>query len=352
MSKWIDASLAERLVMLQNVANQKQIVDSAVEKDWWVTLVLKALFTMPYSKYLLFKGGTSLSKGWDLIKRFSEDIDLTISRQFFLDVQNKDFINCTSNKQRRRLREAAHDFLKDELCNALSEAIHQLGVTDFVLEPLLAVPQEDGTYRPIDHDTDPTTLILTYKSISQTQLAYVPPMVKIEISCLGMDEPFEQRTISSLVWEYFAQEDDEMQVVVPTVLPSRTFLEKTFLLNEEFQRPTPRSQRMSRHLYDIEKLMHTHWAEEALRDEVLYTNIVAHRKQFYHKATINYDTNLPQSINFIPQGELATRYASDYEDMLRTYIYDRQNAPSYQQLIERLVQLQESFNVLNYETKL
>ena len=76
MSKWIDASLQERTVMLQQVAESKGIVDSAVEKDWWVTLTLKALFSLPCSNYMFFKGGTSLSKGWDLIKRFSEDIDL------------------------------------------------------------------------------------------------------------------------------------------------------------------------------------------------------------------------------------------------------------------------------------
>ena len=89
MSKWIDASLQERTVMLQQVAESKGIVDSAVEKDWWVTLTLKALFSLACSNYLFFKGGTSLSKGWDLIKRFSEDIDLLISRQYFIDVRQR-----------------------------------------------------------------------------------------------------------------------------------------------------------------------------------------------------------------------------------------------------------------------
>ena len=80
--KWIDYNIDERNYMLQEIATQKQISLNAVEKDWWVTAVLKALFQTPFAPYLLFKGGTSLSKGWHIINRFSEDIDISlVSRQ-------------------------------------------------------------------------------------------------------------------------------------------------------------------------------------------------------------------------------------------------------------------------------
>lgn len=85
MSKWIDADLTDRLIMIRRISDEKHFVDSAVEKDWWVTLCLKAIFSLPYAPYMLFKGGTSLSKGWGIISRFSEDIDLTISQRFFLE---------------------------------------------------------------------------------------------------------------------------------------------------------------------------------------------------------------------------------------------------------------------------
>lgn len=349
MSKWINASQNERLVMLQTVAERKQIVDSAVEKDWWVTLTLKALFSLPYAKYLLFKGGTSLSKGWDLIKRFSEDIDLTISRQYFIDERQRPFAQCQNNQQIKLLRKDSRDFITGELCSALANAIRQLGVTDFTLEPLQFIPQEDGTMRPIDHDSDPVVLILNYKSIAQSRLSYVPPTVKIEISCLGMDEPFEPRHITSLIYDAFPKEDDELQMVIPTVLPSRTFLEKTFLLNEEFQRHTPRSLRMSRHLYDIEKLMQTHWKDDALQDTELYKAIVAHRKRFYHVGGVDYSKDFPQYIDFIPNGELAKAFIDDYQDMLQTYIYDKQNALQYNNLIKRLENLLSDFHKLPIE---
>ena len=343
MSKWIDASLQERTVMLQQVAENKGIVDSAVEKDWWVTLTLKALFSLPCSNYLFFKGGTSLSKGWDLIKRFSEDIDLLISRQYFIDVRHRPYAQCENNQQIKLLRRDSRDFIVDELCPMLADAIRQLGVVDFTLEPVTMTPQPDGTLRPVDHDSDPTALLLHYHSIADTQLAYVPSTVKIEISCLGMDEPFENRTITSLIYDAFPQEDDEMQMSIPTILPSRTFLEKTFLLNEEFQRRAPRSLRMSRHLYDIEKLQDTHWAADALVDAVLYTTIVEHRRRFYHVGGVDYSRDMPQVINFIPQGEVAERYSADYADMLQTYIYDKKSALNYEQLIVRLEKLLQRF---------
>ena len=68
----------EQLTILANVAEEKGIVDNAVEKDYWVSMVLRAIFSLPYAAAFVFKGGTSLSKGWGLIERFSEDIDLAI----------------------------------------------------------------------------------------------------------------------------------------------------------------------------------------------------------------------------------------------------------------------------------
>ena len=83
MNRWIDYSLDERMTMIQHVADAKKIDEPAAEKDWWVTTVLYALFHTQVAGYLLFKGGTSLSKGWDFINRFSEDIDLALDRDFF-----------------------------------------------------------------------------------------------------------------------------------------------------------------------------------------------------------------------------------------------------------------------------
>ena len=88
MSHWQNHSIDEQIAMIQSVAQEQNIEDNAVEKDWWVTVILKALFNTSCGRWLLFKGGTSLSKGWNLINRFSEDIDISIDRTFFEDVLN------------------------------------------------------------------------------------------------------------------------------------------------------------------------------------------------------------------------------------------------------------------------
>lgn len=86
---WLEHTIEERKVMLQQVAHGIHLPDHAVEKDWWVTMALKALFETDCAPSLEFKGGTSLSKGWNLIERFSEDIDLTIDHTFFTDYRSK-----------------------------------------------------------------------------------------------------------------------------------------------------------------------------------------------------------------------------------------------------------------------
>lgn len=339
MSLWINHSLAERKVMLQQATEQKHLPQQiAVEKDWWVTVVLHALFTSKYAPYLLFKGGTSLSKGWNLIERFSEDIDLLINREYFLDVCQLECAKCSNNNQIKFLRKAARDFITTDFADELKKQLNAMGIEGWTLVPI--TEKSDGT--PIDHDSDPTVLELQYTSILEESNPYLPPVVKIEVSCLGMKEPFEVKQISSIVGECFPDEDTDTSTNVTTILPSRTFLEKAFLLNEEFQRTNPRSFRMSRHLYDLEKMMDTQFATDALKDEILYDAVIAHRAKFYHVSKVDYDLNRKDSVNFIPESNIEAAYRDDYKAMLGSFIYSS-SALSYDQLIERLKILREQF---------
>ena len=78
MKTWIDSDLQLRRQMIANIADEQNLQSVTIEKDWWVTMTLKALFETSCREFLSFKGGTSLSKGWNLIDRFSEDIDLSL----------------------------------------------------------------------------------------------------------------------------------------------------------------------------------------------------------------------------------------------------------------------------------
>ena len=342
MSKWIDFSIDERRAMIQAVSQAKQIDEASAEKDWWVTAVLYAMFHTSISKYLLFKGGTSLSKGWNIINRFSEDIDLALSREYFLNVKKLSCARCTSNTQIHNLREKGQDFLLGEFKLEFDSKLKALGLDVTVLGDN-DILDENGEPRNVPHDKDPSVLYVQYQSLYNSQSSYAIPTIKIEISVLSMSEPFEMRRISSLVEQVFNGEDVDSDFIqtIRTVSPARTFLEKAFLLCEEYQKDKPRTHHMTRHFYDLEKLMHTPYAEMALKDVTLYTEIVEHRRKFYHVGYVDYDKELPANIQIVPDEELMIAYEADYNEMKESFIYGQ--PLNFGELIEKIKILQERF---------
>lgn len=339
MSSWQNHSSDERIAMIQTVAQEHNIEDNAVEKDWWVTVVLKALFNTSCGKWLLFKGGTTLSKGWNLINRFSEDIDISIGRNFFGDVLNLPFAKCENNNQVKKLRKASRDYIHGTLSAELDAELLKMGVKGYTImnETVTGEPP-----RPIDHDSDPTIIFVNYESILPSSMRLIDARVKIEISCLSMSEPYEQCEIRSLVFDKFPKEDDEMAASINTVTPSRTFLEKALLLSEELQKEEPRSLRMSRHLYDLDRLMDTEFGQKALNDGKLFKAIVEHRRRFYHLGYVDYDKDYPAKIDFIPQNKVMNAYRLDYEsNMVDGYIYGE--AKSFDELMKRMEKLLQDF---------
>ena len=341
MSLWQNLTASERLAAVQTTAAGKNIEDRAVEKDWWVTAVLKALFNTSCRDYLLFKGGTSISKGWPIIERFSEDIDLSLGRQYFLDVLGLKYAAAGNNTQLKNLRKASRKFIHRVLSQELSQQLTEMGLTGFTVSNQTTVPTAEGP-KPIDADSDPTVIQVAYDSIFPAYEGDILPSVKIEISCLSMSEPFEEKPITTLIHDRFPELDQELSTVIRTVTPARTFLEKAFLLNEEFQKEQPRFRRMSRHLYDLEKLMDTDYGKAALQDVDLYRAIVEHRRKFYHLGYVNYDLDYPSVIDFVPKGKTREAFRRDYNDnMVNGYIYG--TAIPFDALIRRIEELQSRF---------
>ena len=329
---WLHNELVDRLAMLQQTeATHPGINQVAIEKDWWVTVTLKALFQTDCRDSLIFKGGTSLSKGFNIIERFSEDIDLAISHSFF-------GIEKTNKSQRDKLKKLARRYIQETLSAQLDAQLKDMGITGYTIENVTQVQDKNGEWKPIDSDKDPTVILLHYPSIVEDTISYIPPRVKIEISCLSMDEPTEERDIHSLICETFEEEDTEANCKIRTVVPTRTFLEKLFLLAEEFQKDKPRSVRMSRHLYDLEKLMDTEYGREALADRTLYDAIVEHRRAYYALKYVNYDLHAPATINFLIPEQAVELWKADYADMRRFFIYGQ--SLEFDALIRKMVELQ------------
>ena len=330
---WLNNELVDRLAMLQQTeATHPGINQVAIEKDWWVTVTLKALFQTDCSEWLIFKGGTSLSKGFNIIERFSEDIDLAISHSFF-------GIEKSNKSQRDKLKKLARKYIQETLSHQIDAHLKSLGITGYTIENVTQVQDKNGEWKPIDSDKDPTVILLHYPSIVEDTISYIPPRVKIEISCLSMDEPTEERCIHSFIGETFEEEDIDANCKIRTVVPTRTFLEKIFLLAEEFQKDKPRSVRMSRHLYDLEKLMDTEYGREALADRTLYDAIVEHRRAYYALKYVNYDLHTPATINFLIPEHAMESWKADYADMRRFFIYGQ--SLEFDELMQKISELQK-----------
>lgn len=330
---WLHNEVVDRIAMLQQTeATHPGINQVAIEKDWWVTVTLKALFQTDCRDSLIFKGGTSLSKGFNIIERFSEDIDLAISHSFF-------GIEKTNKNQRDKLKKLARKYIQETLSAQLDEQLKGMGISGYTIENVTQVQNKSGEWKPIDSDKDPTVMLLHYTSIVEDTISYIPPRVKIEFSCLSMDEPTEERDIHSLIGETFEEEDTDANCKIRTVVPTRTFLEKMFLLAEEFQKDKPRSIRMSRHLYDLEKLMDTEYGREALADRTLYDAIVEHRRAYYALKYVNYDLHAPASIIFMIPEQVIESWKADYADMRRFFIYGQ--SLEFDALMQKIAELQE-----------
>ena len=329
---WIHNDLVDRMAMLQQSENDHPGINQvAIEKDWWVTVVLKALSLTECRESLLFKGGTSLYKGFRLVERFSEDIDLSISHSFF-------GIEHTNKNQRDKLRKTARRYIHEVLSEQLDFNLKNMGVSGYNIENVDRWQDNMGEWHPIDSDKDPTVIILQYSSVLEDEINYIPPRVKIEISCLSMDEPTEEREIHSLIGDSFPTGDTDVESTIKTVLPTRTFLEKMFLLAEEYQKERPRSVRMSRHLYDLEKLMDTQYGHDALSNRILYDTIIEHRRAYYALKYVNYTLLQPSTINFMIPEQHKEEWKADYTNMRRFFIYGQ--SLDFDMLMNRMAELQ------------
>jgi hypothetical protein len=328
---------SEKKQIFEAVSDTTGIPAFAVEKDWWVTKTLALIFDMEVGKHLVFKGGTSLSKAWKLIERFSEDVDLAIDRSFF------GFEGDLSKNQRTQLRKTAGTYVSEIFLEDLKTAFLTNGIDGISIKLIAAT----------NSDQDPRIIEIYYPNVIPTS-TYVEPRVQVEIGSRSLREPFTIQKFGSLVDETFTgREFTNRTLEVPTVNAERTFLEKVFLLHEEFNRPKDkiRVERLSRHLYDIYYLSKTGFAEKAINDKQLYETIVQHRHTFTRVGGVDYNSHNPTLINPIPPSDIIDAWRKDYKEMLESMIYE-QNPPTFDELIENLQQLIYRLKKLPWEYSL
>ncbi len=330
-----DLSKRQRLELYQAAYDILGFSKIVIEKDWWVTAVLRALFALPYAENLSFKGGTSLSKCYNLIERFSEDIDIAVNREHL------GFTGTLSKTQiKDKLRRAACSFVREKLQIDLQKQLvtNGLNPADFSVKVNIT---------PIT-TTDPEIIEVEYRSLFE-EVSYIKRKVTVEVSGRSMREPLQPVKLQSMMDDAFPSEDfTEKPFEINAVIPERTFWEKICLLHEEFAKPPEliRTERMSRHLYDLEKMMDTPIAESALNDKDLYNSIVEHRRTFIGLKDFDYDTLATKTIKIIPPKGIIAQWQEDYEIMQRTMIYGE--SPSFNKLMDKIKQLNKRINNIDW----
>jgi hypothetical protein len=297
----------EKLLLFTKVKQEINLPMSSIEKDWWVVQILALVFQMEVAPYLVFKGGTSLSKAWGLIDRLSEDVDLALSRDFL------GFSGKISRTQVGKLRDASYKYVSEHFLPQLRNAFNNAGFENVTID-LTEVESPDQ---------DPLNILITYPSVVEKNV-YILPQVKLEIGSRSLLEPYTNRQFCSFVGDKFAgQPFADDKITVPCVNPERTYLEKLFLLHEEFKRPAAeiRIRRMSRHFYDVQKLAKTRFSEIALSDKQLYKSLVEHREHFMRWGGVDYKTHFPPNLNPLPPENLLSDFENDYKTMQVEMIY-------------------------------
>jgi len=337
MNNFFQLSQQDKVDVINQTVIHKKLPPEAIEKDIWVTAVLQALFSLPYAEHLSFKGGTSLSKCWNLVERFSEDVDIAINREYFGFLGDVFTIKQIS----KNLRKACCKFSRDTLQFDLAKQM----IADGIPKDSFWVTMNITPVTTID----PEKIFINYNSLFADNLSndtenYIRPVVILEINGRSMNEPLKTAEVKSFVDETFADRTFANKPFhVSTVVPERTFLEKVCLLHEEFAKPSDsiRVDRMSRHLYDLERMMNTEIVEKALNDTELYKSIIAHRRMFIAMKNFDYDTLYPTAINIIPPENVIAQWEEDYNKM-QTMIYG--DSLPFNKLLDKVRQLNERIN--------
>jgi len=198
-------------------------------------------------------------------------------------------------------------------------------------------------------DTDPVVIEINYPVLTD-KIEYLPSTVVIEIGCRSLIEPYTNKQFCSIMGKFYeGKEFADKSITIPSVNPERTFLEKIFLLHEEFMQKEEKQRvnRLSRHLFDLERIMDTEFAKIALSDLKLYNKIVEHRKIFTKISHIDYSNHSPDKINIIPPKNVLSLWEKDYEIMQNSMIYN--DSLPFEKLLERIKELNKRINDISLQ---
>lgn len=311
----IAASDAERRDLFLGTAARLGTAVQNVEKDFWVCWTLDALFNglTVGGPRLLFKGGTSLSKAFGLISRFSEDIDITVFRDDLGQAADVVELTALSGKKRRARLDAIRTACQAYIAGTLTVQFTQLAAS--------VIPKARFRLETDPEDKDGQTLLFWYPTVTATGGDYVRSAVKIESGAKSALDPHVVATVTPYVAQDLPDLDHLTVTNVTTVKPERTFWDKVIILHGLRQWHDRRGelrhggQRISRHYYDVHQLMQAASAHEWQDDHALAIDCAQHARLFFGSADLGLDTAIPGTFTLTPSAAMRDALARDYAAM-------------------------------------
>lgn len=313
----------------------------AIEKDYWVCWTLRHVFATTQSSSLVFKGGTSLSKVYRVIDRFSEDIDLSVDRRILGYEGDQDPTHARSKSKASQLVKAIPEACSAWVLNVMLPELRTLMSQE--------LPASEGWSLNNDPN-EPSTLLLAYPPALSTGLygtaGYIAPKVRLEFGGRNELWPSEKAAIVSYVAEALPDVVPDRPSEVSVLAPVRTFWEKATILHAEYHRleDTAKGERLSRHYYDVAMLARTEIAEEALLNDDLRKVVVQHKQLFFPSRWAHYETARPGSFHLTPTALLEAALRKDYSLMREMFFTE---PPTFDEILEILRQLEDRINHLN-----
>ncbi|MFO1058534.1 MAG: nucleotidyl transferase AbiEii/AbiGii toxin family protein [Dongiaceae bacterium] len=344
MDKVARLPVEDRAALFGETGAGRGVADTIIEKDFWVCWTLKRLFGLPKGTVasLVFKGGTSLSKAFSAIRRFSEDIDLSFDRAELGYTGDRDpGKEGISKKQAARLIDDlvgdVERHIAEKLLPALRAAIvEQLG------EP------ENGQWSlEIDAD-DAQTINFHYPTALPAAeyegMAYITPRVKLELGARGDPWPTEEKVIRPYAADDYPDFFEDPETKVTVLSARRTFWEKATALHAEAHRPaeSPAPQYFSRHYYDLAMLLDIEEGQAAAANFELLAQVVKHKATFFRSSWASYDTARPGTLRLMPSEARIKDLRADYRAMA-PMMFDVA-PPPFDDILAKIAALQETIN--------
>ena len=338
MDQFIRLPGEERQLYFVQTAERMRLSPQIIEKDFWVCWTLKELFALPgVGGTLIFKGGTSLSKVYRMIERFSEDIDVSIDRASLGFGGQSDPEANVSRKERQRridrLKEACQRKITDEVQPAMAKVIESKcgSARDWSL-----VLDED--------DPDRQTLLYTYPSrLPAVPGRYIRPAVRIEMGARSDHWPSDHAPISPYVAQQYPAAFGAPEFVAKVLAAERTFWEKATLLHAEYYRPPGKEMlpRLSRHYYDMSRLIVSGLGGKAMSNVELLQRVVEHKKVYFQSGWARYDEAKRGSLRLMPLPERVRALEEDYDTMREMFFAEQ---PPFAEVLRILGEWEQRFN--------